>query len=133
MKYAANTQNRELKQRVFAKYKDLSAVDGFNLSKSLAVKCFLSLIGEERMPMIFQSSKDQLIQWDKAITPDSIELWLMTHGRSTQHCAMCSRVLTDPESQRIGIGPVCKERLRDRYFTISQESHWQTEEVHTND
>lgn len=133
MKYAANTQNRELKQRVFTKYKDLSSPNGFNLSKSLAVKCFLALIGEEKMPMIFQSTKEQLTAWDKAITRTSVELWLMTHGRSTQNCAMCGRELTDPNSQRIGIGPVCAERLQDRSFTVGQKPEWQPMEAHAND
>ncbi len=35
-------------------------------------------------------------------------------GYSIQHsgrCGMCSRVLTEPESLRVGIGPVCREKL----------------------
>ncbi len=33
------------------------------------------------------------------------------HGHESGHCAICSRALSDPESVKRGIGPICAERF----------------------
>ena len=34
-----------------------------------------------------------------------------THGLETGNCSCCNRLLTDPESVRKGIGPICESRF----------------------
>ena len=46
----------------------------------------------------------------EAIAADPIGA-LQLYGRLIGSCGVCHRTLTDPESIRFGIGPVCRERL----------------------
>jgi len=38
----------------------------------------------------------------------------VAYGRETGRCACCGRLLTDPDSVRVGIGPICQ----GRYFSV---------------
>lgn len=62
-----------------------------------------SKIGKEA-----QSNKVFEVVWDrltKGTLPDCVEIW--HEGR----CGRCGRPLTDPDSIKSGIGPVCREKM----------------------
>ena len=42
---------------------------------------------------------------------DTLEQQILHYGLQTGECSICGRPLSDPESVRIGIGPVCREGL----------------------
>lgn len=42
---------------------------------------------------------------------DNLEEYLKEYGKMTSKCGCCGRTLTDPESVRLSMGPICRERF----------------------
>lgn len=64
-------------------------------------------------PGDFRYVRVSAAEWHMAVNGIATDpaLWLMAFGQQVGACGMCGSPLTDPESIRLGIGPVCRGKM----------------------
>lgn len=93
----------------FERYRAL--MEQYDIPKRRADSIFLSITNLDRIPYFFELDDVEATRIASLLTRDNIKTEVANIGRASGICQVCGRELTDPQSVKIGIGPVCAQRF----------------------